>query len=48
MRDTLALFNLANDPGEQTDLVRREPAVAARLASLRRTEDGRRPHPRRP
>jgi arylsulfatase A-like enzyme len=48
MRDTLALFNLANDPGEQTDLVRREPAVAARLDSLRRAEDGRRPHPRRP
>jgi hypothetical protein len=47
MRDTLALFNLAEDPGERTDLARREPAVAARLDSLRRSEDGRRVHPRR-
>ena len=47
MRDTLALFNLAEDPGERTDLVRQEPAVAARLDSLRRSEDGRRVHPRR-
>jgi len=46
MRDTLALFNLATDPGEQVDLSAREPAVAARLDSVRRAEDQRVAHPR--
>jgi arylsulfatase A-like enzyme len=45
MRDTLQLFDLRTDPGEQVDLVRRQPAVAARLDSLRRAEDRRVVHP---
>ena len=48
MRDTLALFDLSVDPGEQRDLVTTHPDVARRLDSLRRAEDGRVPHPREP
>jgi hypothetical protein len=45
MQDTLRLFNLLRDPGEQNDLSQREPAVAARLDSIRRVEDRRTTHP---
>ncbi|MDQ8168036.1 MAG: sulfatase-like hydrolase/transferase [Gemmatimonadota bacterium] len=45
MRDTMQLFNLQADPGERTDRVSSEPAVAARLDAIRRTEDRRRTHP---
>jgi arylsulfatase A-like enzyme len=44
-RDTMQLFNLQADPGERTDVVAREPRIAARLDSLRRLEDRRRVHP---
>lgn len=45
-RDTMRVFNLATDPGEQEDLSAREPRIAARLDSLRRVEDRRVEHPR--
>jgi arylsulfatase A-like enzyme len=45
MRDTMQLFNLQADPGERTDRVSSQPAVAARLDAIRRTEDRRRTHP---
>lgn len=45
MLDTLRLFDLAQDPGEQTDLSAREPRVVARLDSIRRAEDRRYAHP---
>jgi arylsulfatase A-like enzyme len=48
MLDTLRLFDLAQDPGEQTDLRTREPQVVARLDSIRRAEDRRYAHPARP
>lgn len=44
-RDTMQLFNLQADPGERSDVVAREPRIAARLDSLRRLEDRRRVHP---
>jgi len=47
-RDSMELFNLQADPGERTDMVLREPRVAARLDSLRRAEDRRRVHPTPP
>ena len=45
MRDTLAVFDIERDPGEQTDLVGSQPAVAARLDSIRVREDRRVVHP---
>lgn len=48
MLDTMRVFNLAQDPGEQVDLMSREPRVAARLDSIRRAEDQRYVHPPRP
>jgi arylsulfatase A-like enzyme len=49
MRDTMHLFNLATDPGERTDRVSSERAIAARLEAIRDAEDRRRTHPpRRP
>jgi arylsulfatase A-like enzyme len=48
MQDTLRLFNLLRDPGELNDLSQREPAVAARLDSIRRVEDRRAIHPAHP
>lgn len=48
MRDTLSLFDLQSDPGEQRDIAVREPRVAARLDSLRRHEDRRVVHPIEP
>ena len=47
-RDTMELFNLQADPGERTNLMTREPAIATRLDSLRRLEDRRRVHPTPP
>lgn len=47
-RDTMRVFHLDRDPGERMDLRAREPAVAARLDSLRRVEDRRVVHPRPP
>jgi hypothetical protein len=44
-RGSMELFNLQADPGERTNMVFREPRVAARLDSLRRLEDRRRVHP---
>lgn len=48
MRDTLALFDLSRDPGEQQDLAAKEPAISARLDSIRRAEDRRVQHPAKP
>jgi arylsulfatase A-like enzyme len=48
MLDTLRLFDLARDPGEQVDLASSEPQVVARLDAIRRAEDQRRVHPARP
>jgi arylsulfatase A-like enzyme len=48
MLDTMRVFNLEQDPGEQVDVSGREPRVAARLDSIRRAEDQRVTHPRRP
>jgi hypothetical protein len=48
MLDTMRVFNIAQDPGEQVDLRSREPRVAARLDSIRRAEDQRYVHPPRP
>jgi len=45
MLDTLRLFDIERDPGEITDLVAREPRVAAQLDSIRRAEDRRVQHP---
>jgi arylsulfatase A-like enzyme len=45
MRDTMRLFNLSTDPGERTDVVAAQPAIAARLDSLRTREDRRVEHP---
>ncbi|MCE9600684.1 MAG: sulfatase-like hydrolase/transferase [Gemmatimonadetes bacterium] len=46
--DTLRLFDLERDPGEQRDLSASEPRIAARLDSLRRLEDRRVVHPHEP
>ncbi len=46
MRDTLSLFDLQSDPGERLDLRSRQPAIAARLDSIRRLEDKRISHPK--
>jgi hypothetical protein len=48
MSDTLRLFDLERDPGEQRDLSATAPRIAARLDSLRRLEDRRVVHPREP
>jgi arylsulfatase A-like enzyme len=48
MRDTLRLFDLSADPGEQNDLAASEPAISARLDSIRRAEDRRVSHPAKP
>ncbi|MFO0093985.1 MAG: hypothetical protein ACK54K_06720, partial [Gemmatimonadaceae bacterium] len=48
MLDTLRLFDLERDPGEQVDRAEDEPLVVARLDSIRRAEDRRALHPKRP
>lgn len=48
MRDTLRVFDLVADPGEQRDLAAQEASVAARLDAIRRREDQRVVHPRLP
>lgn len=48
MLDTLRLFDLARDPGEESDLAAREPQVVAHLDSIRRAEDRRTVHPTQP
>lgn len=45
MRDTMRLFDLNTDPGEQHDQVTTRPEVARRLDSLRQAEDRRPAHP---
>jgi arylsulfatase A-like enzyme len=45
MLDTMRVFNLARDPGEQVDMKDREPKMSARLDSIRRAEDQRVRHP---
>jgi arylsulfatase A-like enzyme len=47
VQDTMQLFDLRRDPGERRDLSRQEPAISARLDSLRRLEDQRVTHPPR-
>lgn len=48
MQDTMRLFNLAQDPGEQRDLRAQEPTISAQLDSIRRVEDRRLKHPVKP
>ncbi len=48
MRDTLSLFDISRDPAEANDVSLREPAVVARMDSIRRREDQRVVHPSRP
>lgn len=48
MLDTMRLFDLERDRGERDDISAREPAIAARLDSLRRLEDRRLTHPHAP
>jgi arylsulfatase A-like enzyme len=47
MQDTMRVFNIEQDPGEQVDVSGREPQVVARLDSIRRAEDRRVTHPLR-
>ncbi|MBL0178710.1 MAG: sulfatase-like hydrolase/transferase [Gemmatimonadetes bacterium] len=48
MQDTMRVFNLAQDPGEQRDLRAAQPAISAQLDSIRRVEDRRLKHPVKP